>query len=663
MRVIIYDSFKSMQKETLWRLRQNFLKVVPCFAPKLQALAAIHHVSSPIDCHTAGKRQTKSRAKSISNQERQQTPFLTPQIVQNTLRNCGSDLVALSFFLWCARQPYYFHEKSTFQHMVNVVYNLTSRFGTVKRIVQELEAVGCVTRGQTFLLLMRIYWRGAMYDMVFEAFEEMNNCGYIPSTYVQNIVMDVLFKIEQVDVALKFLNKIRCPNFLSFNIAICNLCRLNEVHHVKVVLSRMLMMGFYLKPETYLLVLSCFCKFTMLAEALQLLGMMIVLGVPVSMNVWGILIDGFCKSGLIEVAVCLLEKMFEIGCTPNIITCTPLIKGLLESRMPGKAFEILGTLESKGCFPDLVLCNVLINCLSKMGWYNMAFKVYADMRDLRLTPDVYTLSSLMSTICLSRQYVLLPLLISGLTIQPDLVVCNCFLCFFCKAGYPEGAIEFYNDMIYRGFQPDNYSFTGLLSALCRLGRTREALNVYQGIIQINEDVDAHVHTIMISGLIKSGCFDRAIELVKKAATENFSLDVVSFNVVIEGLLGCGLAEEAYSLFGQMKQMNVAPNIKSYNLILSGFCRNRDVNMVLHVLQEMVYSNISLDDCTFKLVKKLLHNSVSAFNLFADLRTLGLLPKDAQMLLVNGLDNDYPRDASGLGVPIYHDLPSAVVSLG
>ncbi|XP_073292600.1 uncharacterized protein [Primulina huaijiensis] len=647
----------------LWRLMQNFLKVAPCFAEKLQALAAIHHVSSPIDYHTAEKRRTKSCAKSISNQERLQTPFLTPQIVQTTLRSCRSDLVALSFFLWCARQPNYFHDKSTFHHMVNVVSNLTSRFGTVKGIVQELETVGCVTKAQTFLLLMRIYWRGAMYDMVLEVFEVMNNYGYIPNTYVKNIVIDVLFKIERVDMALRVLNGSLAPNFLSFSIAICNLCRLNEVHNVKVVLSRMFMMGFYLNPETYLLVLNCFSKFGMLAEALQLLGMMIVLGVPVSMNVWGILIDGFCKSGRIEVAIYLLEKMFKIGCTPNIITCTSLIKGLLESRMPSKAFEILGTLELKGCFPDLVLCNVLIDCLSKIGWYNVAFKVYSDMRDLRLTPDVYTLSSLMSTICLSKQYVLLPLLISGLAVQPDLVVCNCFLFYFCKAGYPEGAVEYYNDMIYRGFQPDNYSFAGLLSALCRLGRTHEALNVYQGIIHINPGVDAHVHTIMIHGLIKSGCFSRAIGLVKKAATENFSLDVVSFNVAIEGLLGFGLAEDAYSLFSQMKQMNVAPNMKSYNLILSGFCKNRDVNMVLHVLQEMAYSNIGLDDCTFKLVKKLFHNSVSALNLFAELRTLGLLPKDAQMLSANGQANDYPRDDSGLRMPVYHDLPSAVVSLG
>ena len=38
-------------------------------------------------------------------------PFitLTHQIVHSTLLSCTSDLIALSFFLWCAKQPNYFH--------------------------------------------------------------------------------------------------------------------------------------------------------------------------------------------------------------------------------------------------------------------------------------------------------------------------------------------------------------------------------------------------------------------------------------------------------------------------------------------------------------------------------------------------------------------------
>ncbi|KAL0441259.1 UNVERIFIED_CONTAM: putative pentatricopeptide repeat-containing protein [Sesamum radiatum] len=558
----------------IWRWRLKSPAMITFSPSKSQSFAALRHLASPIKGPTNSNPQESLPSKSFRDREQLgQTPkntFLSPQIVLATLQNCSSDIIALSFFLWCARQPHYFHDKPTFHHMVSVVSNLTHRYGNVKRILDELETVGCVRKPQTLLLLMRIYWCGAMYDMVLEAFEEMRNYGYIPNTYARNIIMDVLFKIRHVEGALRVLEETQAPNFLSFNIAICNLCRLNDVNNVKGVLRSMLIKGYYMNPETYTLVMNCFCKFARLEEALQLLGMMMVLGLHVSVNVWSILIDGFCKSGQIEVAAYFLEKMVKIGCSPNIVTCTSLIKGFWN---PG--------------------------CLGRH------------------------LKSLHSRIT-RIQYVLLPLLTSGLAIQPDLVVCNCLLSYFHKAGYPNGAVKFYNDMIDRGFLPDKYSFAGVLSALCRLGRTNEAFNVYQGIIRSYPGADAHIHTIMINELIKSGSFHKATRLFRKAAAEKLPLDVV----------------------------------------------NRNINMVKHLLQEMVDGNIEMDYHTYKIVKNLPCDS--AYSLLLELRNLGLLPKVAQESLAYQHDtgactsfsslND-TEDVLDFGTSSSDDLSDAVVSVG
>lgn len=652
------SSFQIHKPEMICRWNFQFLAKIASFPCKLQCVASVHHIASLIK-HPNDRKPNKKFP--FSNQEQLEhglkTSFLTPQIVLTTLQSCSSDLDALSFFLWCARQPHYFHDRPTIHHMVTVVSKLTQRCGTVKGILRELDTVGCLAKAQTFLLLMRIYWRGAMYDMVLEAFEEMSGYGYIPDTYTRNIVMDVLFKIGNVDAALRFFKETQSPNFLSFSIAICNLCRLNEVDNVKVVLRCMLMKGFYMNPETYALVLSCFCKFGRLEEASQLLCMMMVLGAPVSVNVWSILIDGYCKSGHIEIAAYLLEKMIEIGCSPNIVTCTSLIKGFLEDQMPSRAFEMLRTLELKGCFPDLVLCNVLIDCLSKMGWYEDAFEVFSSLRERKLMPDVYTFSSLVTTVSLSRQFVFLPLLTSGLAIEPDLVVCNNLLSYFSKAGYPEGAIEFYNDMIERGFQPDKYSFAGVLSALCRLGRIHEAVNVYHGILQSYEGVDAHIHTVIMNGLIKSGNFHRAVRIFKKAVEEKFPLDDVSYNVAIDGLIKGGQKEEAYAMFYQMRAMNVAPNQRTYNLILASFCKDRNVNMVIHVLREMMNTNIKIEYQACKSVKKLLDICPNSYlvNLFYELRNSGILP-EVEQVLVDGHDTSFNTSSSD-------ELSDVAVSLG
>ncbi|VFQ95058.1 unnamed protein product [Cuscuta campestris] len=134
-------------------------------------------------------------------------------------------------------------------------------------------------------------------------------------------------------------------------------------------------------------------------------------------------------------------------------------------------------MKHKGCYPDLVMCNMLIDCLSKMGSYDDAIIIFCSLGERGLTPDSYTLASIMSTLCLCKEFTLLPVLISGLEIIPDLVVCNSFLSFYCKAGYPRGAVEFYNDMMHRGFLPDNYTFAGLLSGLCRVGKITQAVDV------------------------------------------------------------------------------------------------------------------------------------------------------------------------------------------
>ncbi|KAK4379928.1 hypothetical protein RND71_001790 [Anisodus tanguticus] len=523
--------------------------------------------------------------------------------------------------------------------MVNIVSRLTQRFRTVKGIVKELEDVGCVIKPQTLLFLLRIYWFGGMYDRVFEAFEEILRYGYTPNTYSRNIVMDVLFKIERVEVALRVLKETRVPNFLSYSIAVCNLCKLNDLVNLQDVLMIMLRKRYYPNEETFFVICNCYCKGGRIVEAKHILGLMIVLGVPICERVWSILINVYCKARNMDAASHLLKKMVESGYLPNVVTCTSLIKGFFESRMPSKAFGILYTMETKGCFPDLVLCNVLIDCLSKMGRYEDAINAFFLLREHRLIPDSYTICSLITTLCLSKQFVELPLLITGFEIQPDLVACNSFLSYFCKAGYPAGAVQFYNDMIDRGFVADKYTFAGLLTGLCKSGRIGEAVKVYRVLLKSHVGLDSHIITVIINGLIKSGKFHKAISLIKKAASAKSQLDDVSYGIAISGLLTGGQVQEAYALFRQMKEVGLAPSKQTYNLILSVFCKGNDISMVKEILLEMVDASVEVDHFTLRFMKNLLYrsrHSTSLFTLLTDVSTSRILPREAYAELINEL---------------------------
>uniref|UniRef100_A0A2N9F0A4 Pentacotripeptide-repeat region of PRORP domain-containing protein n=1 Tax=Fagus sylvatica TaxID=28930 RepID=A0A2N9F0A4_FAGSY len=473
-----------------------------------------------------------------------------------------------------------------FEHMVGVVNRLMHRYETVGGVVRGLESIGCLTKAQTFLLLLRIYWRGGMYHMVFEAFEQMGCYGFSPNTFARNVIMDVLFKIGRVDVAIKWRR------------------------------------------------IKCWVR-------------MITLGIPISVNVWSILIDGICRLRRIDIACSLLEKMVKTGSSPNVVTYTTLIKGFMESKMVEDAFHVLNLMKSEGYAPDLVLCNVLIDCLSKVGRYDDALDVF---------------------------------LVHGLVIEADLVVCNALLRYFCNAGFPHRSVELYNDMLDRGFTPDKYSFVGLLSGLCGARRIDEAVNVYHGIIMNFPGQDAHIHTVITDGLIKAGKFYRAIRVFRKAVVEKYPLDAVSYTVAIRGLVKSGRTGDASTLYNQMKEASISPNAHTYNVMLYVFHRERDLKMVIQLLQEMIDARIELS-CNnyFRLCNFLCrsHNSDSAVNLLIKMRDLGLIPAKAMRVPlseehVQGLkvDNesylllkDYLENDLFVGTSGSEDLSDVAASVG
>ncbi|RVX03680.1 putative pentatricopeptide repeat-containing protein [Vitis vinifera] len=568
------------------RKRRLFLKTpFHFFNPKTPSLTPLFSLSN----HPQNPKFTRENH---NFPEKKPGLVLTDQLLESTLLNCPSDLIALSFFLWCAKQPNFFHHRRAFDHMVDVVARLTQKSGTIRGVMDELGSIGCVVKAQTFLLLLRICWRGKLYGLVFDVYEEMIAFGYVPNAFVCNVIIDVLFKIKRGEVALKFLKETRVSNFLTFSIALCNLCRLNDLVGVGDVLRMMLRKGYCPSVEIFSMVLNCFCKVGRFAEAFQVLGLMATLGIPISVTVWSILIDGYRRIGKIGRAGNLLEKMVETGCSPNVVTYTTLIKGFMESGMVSRALDVLRIMGTKGCDYDLVLYNVLIDCLSKVGRYDDALGIFFSLPKRKMVPDSYTFSSILSAICISQRFSLLPKLFSsGLEVHTDLVVCNSLLSYFCKAGFPFLAVEFYNDMLDRGFMIDQYSFVGLLSGLCGSGRVDEAVNVYSGILVNHSDLDAHIHTVIIGGLIKAGKFHRAVRLFKKAMVERYTLDAVSYTVAIYGLLKGGRTGEACALYSQMKEAGLAPNAHTYNMILSCFCKERDMEMVKQMIQEMIAAGL------------------------------------------------------------------------
>ncbi|PUZ39901.1 hypothetical protein GQ55_9G380800 [Panicum hallii var. hallii] len=122
----------------------------------------------------------------FASKPRPQRPpqLLTPQLID-------SHGLALSFFLWCARRPGYFHPSSSFDRLLPAT---ATRLGTAPALLRELQCLGCPIKPQTFLLLLRLYWRGALYTLVAEVFDQMCLWGFRPNAFAWNVVLDILLR-------------------------------------------------------------------------------------------------------------------------------------------------------------------------------------------------------------------------------------------------------------------------------------------------------------------------------------------------------------------------------------------------------------------------------------------------------------------------------------
>ncbi|CAI8612055.1 unnamed protein product [Vicia faba] len=551
------------------------------------------------------------------------------KINNQTVKSNFSDLITLGGFLRSSKQLR--HDSVLFNRLVPVLARLIHRYKTPQMILSELESIGCINLANTnrnpnpLLLLLRMFSRAGNYTMLIETclhMVEFHGFAIFRNTFASNLVMESMFKTSQPERAFYIMENTKLPNFLTFNIALFHLSNLNDITSVSYVLRQMLRLRYRPNHATFSAVLNSFCKINAFRQVYQILGLMVGLEIEFSVNVWTVLIHKFCKLRRLDVASDLLYKMIRTGCSPNVVTYTALIKAFMESNMVTHALHLFNDMVSAGLDPDLVLSNVLIDCFLKSGMHDDAIEVFHLLSEQKnMKPDLYTLTSLLSIVCRSERFDLLPKIVRACRyIGGDLVFCNAVLSSFIKSGRSSRALEYYEHMIVKGFKPDKYSIAGLLSALCAERRIDEAVNVYRGSAMMYHANDALIHTVLTSGLINAGQYHLASIVFRSATVQKCPLDSEAYAAGIRAHLRSGLTLEANTLFDQMKNKGLEPNVQTFNMILFSSFKEKDLQKIKLLLKEMIDSRIELGDRNFFNLCKL----QSSWNLLAEMRDLGLL---------------------------------------
>ncbi|KAG6484222.1 pentatricopeptide repeat-containing protein At1g26900, mitochondrial-like [Zingiber officinale] len=167
--------------------------------------------------------------------------------------------------------------------------------------------------------------------------------------------------------------------------------------------------------------------------------------------------------------------------------------------------------------------------------------------------------------------------------RKDLVLYNCIVAGYAKAGAIEEAFAVVAKMKDEGIKPASSTFAGLLEACSSSGALMVGRRIHERIETEKVTLDAVLGTALVDMYSKTGCLDEALEVFAKMAER----DVQAWTAMIKGLGINGRAEEALELFGEMEASGAEPNAVTFLSVLSACGHGGLVEAGKQCLERMV----------------------------------------------------------------------------
>ncbi|KAK9273789.1 hypothetical protein L1049_018599 [Liquidambar formosana] len=314
----------------------------------------------------------------------------------------GKDVLScLKFFDWVGRQPGFHHTRATF----HAIFKILSRAKLMSLMLDFLENY----RKQRYAHRVRFYDTLVM--------------GYAVA--------------RKPDVALQLFGKMRFQGLdldgFSYHVLLNALVEESCFDAVEVIAKQISMRGFE-NEMTHTIMVKGFCKQKQVDEAEAFLRGLLSSGRALSGYVVGILVDAFCKSNKFERAGKLLEEFQESGMVAMEHAYGVWIRDLVQAgKLDGALKFLQGKKSLEGYVPDVFRYNILICRLLRENRLVEVCDLLMEMKEGRISPDKVTM--------------------------------NAALCFFCKAGMVDVALELYNSRAEFGLSLNSMAYNYLINTL------------------------------------------------------------------------------------------------------------------------------------------------------------------------------------------------------
>ncbi|XP_077214079.1 pentatricopeptide repeat-containing protein At4g18520, chloroplastic-like [Tasmannia lanceolata] len=267
------------------------------------------------------------------------------------------------------------------------------------------------------------------------------------------------------------------------------------------------------------------------------------------------LVGMYVKCGQVKDARIVFDKMTK----RNTVTWTSMIAGYAQNGLGEEAMSLFRKMKRRRILVDNHTVVSILSACGLIGSLCLGKEIHAQILKNRIGSNVYIGSTLVWFYCKCGEYVYGARVLDGMPLR-DVISWTSIISGYASLGHGSEALEFLNDMLWEGVEPNPFTYSSALKACSKLEAVSEGKWIHACANKTDGLSNVYVGSALINMYAKCGFLEDAVRVFDRMPERN----LVSWKVMIIGYARNGLCKEALQLMYRMQ----AEGIKVDDFILT-----------------------------------------------------------------------------------------------
>ncbi|KAK2408134.1 putative pentatricopeptide repeat-containing protein [Trifolium repens] len=385
--------------------------------------------------------------------------------------------------------------------------------------------------------------------------------GSIVDLYISNNLITTYAKCAQLPLAHQLFDEMPHRDTVSWNAVVSGYVNTGDLDSTLQLLNAMRISGYAFDNHTFGSILKGVARARRLELGQQLHSVMIKMRLIENVFSGSALLDMYAKCGRVDEALVVFRYMPEC----NYVSWNTLIAGYSRVGDLEMAFWLLRCQELEGVGIDDGTVTPLLTLLDGVEFYSLVMQLHCKIMKHGLEALSIVSNAIITAYseCCSLQDA--ERVFDGAVTCRDLVTWNSMLAAYLLHKKEDLVFEIFIDMQSFGFEPDDYSYTGVISG-CSVKEHKSRVESLHGLV-IKRGLQV---CVPISNALIAMYFAFDNRCVEDALRIFFSMNVkdcCTWNSVLAGYVQVGWSEDALRLFVQMRSLFVEIDDYTFSAVI------------------------------------------------------------------------------------------------